>query len=105
MGEAYINVRRFNRRILIDYWISREINGYRKAMGIVSPADNIDEAKKRLAEIVKYSREEEIHITRKLNHFFNTERTIYHRIGLQILEEIKDFLSNQRKDITFVLEP
>ena len=99
MGEAYINLKYFKRRIQINYHVSKDTWNHMRTTGLSASFEDFEKTKEKLSEIVKNSHEEEIIISSKLQ----SRLKGYTLLGLQRLKEVKRFLSNQRPDITFKL--
>ena len=98
--EAYINLRYFHRKIVIDYHLSKNIGNYHRSAGFLSKSENLEEAKEKLARIIENSHEEKIIISSKLR----SRLKGYSKFGLRRLKEIKDSLSHHRPDITFTFK-
>ena len=98
MVDAYIDIKYSNKRIQINYSLSIDIRTSFKTIGVSSSSSNFEEAKTKLKGLVKDSHEEEIIIKSKLY-----LRRGFSRLGYRKLRDIKNFLSEQRPDITFKL--
>ncbi len=100
MTQAYINLRRFKGRIHLDYLMSIDIRNNQKTIGVYSSYEGIEEVKDKLLELLKNTHENKIII--KSMKYMPKSRG-YSRVGIKKLEEIRDFLSNKKKDIKFKL--
>ena len=101
MKGAYINLKYYNKRIQINYYISKDTWNHMRTTGLSASFDDFEETKEKLSELVKDSTEREIIISSKLQ----SRLKGYTLLGLQRLKEVKKFLINQRPDITFKLAP
>ena len=98
MEGAYINLKYYNKKIQINYHLSKEIRNEFRTVGITSSSENIEETKNKLSEIIQNSHEKRVIIKSRLY-----LRRGFSRLGYRKLRDIKNFLSEQRPDITFKL--
>ena len=99
MVDAYINIGKLNKGIIINYFLKKNENSLSRTTGFNTSASNLEEAKEMLEGIIYDCSEKEIEVTSK----DQSQISKYTKIGLEKLKEIKKFLSDKRKDITFIL--
>lgn len=102
MAEGYINIQRINGNYIIKYALAQRQNGIKSAGSSVGIGANPAELEEYILSFLNKSFENKIILksTIPLNKEFK-ER--YSRISKEELEQIKNFLSTKRKDISFRL--
>ncbi len=99
----YINVRYIDSRIIIDFYISKRDGEQYREWGICSERDNLEQVKNKILELTQYTKENTI----ILKSVLRPKMMLAYKsskIEMEKLQRLKTQLSQERKNITFLIE-
>ncbi len=98
--RSYFNIRRINGHILVEYALQQAKQKGTMSFGISNYVGDTEGINEYLLSVLQNTHEEKINLKSLIP---KKSQSRYSRISKEELIQIQDFLSSQRKDITFKL--